>query len=80
MAIVSLLLLISLKRIIGIKANRINDFAQPKFVIENVTLQHFQLLRLWGGITEAGTQGSRDPEKATVQFLLHFKWPINFDK
>lgn len=59
------------------KANRMNDFTQPKFVIENVTLQHFQLLRLVGGTTETHTQGSGDPEKATVQFLLCFKWPIN---
>lgn len=59
------------------KENRINDFTQPKFVIENVTLQHFQLLGLLGGTTEARTQGNSDPEKATVQFLLHFKWLIN---
>lgn len=76
-AIIALLLPISLKRVVGTKANRINDFTQPESDTENVTLQCFQLLRILGGTTEACAQGSSDPEKPPVQFLLLFKWPMN---
>ena len=68
-----MLLLIFLKRVTGMKANRINNFTQTRFVIQNVTLQHFQLFRLLGGATEPHTQGSSHPEKTTDLFLLHLK-------
>lgn len=64
-AVIVLLLLIFLKRDIGRKASGTTAFTQLKSVTEKVTLQHFQLLRLLSGTTEACTIGEGDGSTPT---------------